>query len=293
MAGITVRYYPSAPTLRHLIPAYIVTELQAGFEPVDECLPPQWPNVRYALQGEWSTEVAGTIIRNSRSDEPATVIGPLSRHYRLRVQGPAVGWVLGLQPLGWAQLVGSPASEWADRSAPLAQIFGPTAPAAFDAVRQAPTDRQKVELLDAFFLELLARRPEPPALLFRAHAALQDPLVSTAEVFAERLELSPRQATRISNQFFGFPPKLLLRRQRFLRTLATLNEHLDEAWGPLIDPNYCDQSHFVRDFRFFMGSSPSAYYASPRRLLRASAAARQAALGAPMQALHPVRREAA
>ena len=65
---------------------------------------------------------------------------------------------------------------------------------------------------------------------------------------------------------FGFSPVRLLRRQRFLRTLARVRDALDQPLGQLIDPHYYDQAHFNRDFKAYMGMTPIAYFRSPREV---------------------------
>ena len=64
-------------------------------------------------------------------------------------------------------------------------------------------------------------------------------------------------------------PKVLLRRQRFLRSFAAIREHPPGLWARLIDPGYVDQSQFVRDFRDFMGMPARTYFAVPRLFVHA------------------------
>jgi AraC-like DNA-binding protein len=87
---------------------------------------------------------------------------------------------------------------------------------------------------------------------------------------------------------FGFAPKLLLLRQRFLRTLHVLRTRLDEPWAKLLDAAYSDQSHFVRDFHRFMGMSPTAYFKRPHPVLDPAALLRMREIGESLQGLHPV-----
>ena len=285
--SVNVVYHPAAPPLRRLIPAYVKTTLAGDAEPLSELLPPQWATIRWAAQGRWRTRVGSAVVEAEAGSSPI-VFGPMSRAYRVEIEPPAAGWVLGLQPLGWAWLFSIPAAALADRAGPLESMLeSATAARIFDALL-APTDESRIAALNAVFLDRLARRRSPEGSLPHAHEALADPVVGTTDAFARRLGLSARQAARLSSDAFGFPPKLLLRRQRFLRTLLAMKSHDDQPWANLLDPAYCDQPHFVRDFRYFMGCSPSAYFAEPRRLLRASVEARAAALGAPMQGLHPV-----
>jgi hypothetical protein len=40
----------------------------------------------------------------------------------------------------------------------------------------------------------------------------------------------------------------------------------------LLDGGYYDQSHFIREFRAYMGMTPMAYFNSPRQMMRRAGA---------------------
>jgi AraC-like DNA-binding protein len=146
----------------------------------------------------------------------------------------------------------------------------------------------EAQRIDVFLLAMLDQRPpaEDEARIKAAHGALVDLDSGTVSEFAERIGLSPRSLERLSLRAFGFSPKLLLRRQRFLRSLAQFMLDPSLSWIRTLDCQYVDQAHFVRDFKRFMTMSPSAYAALEHPVLRAAAQARTAAAGAAVQALH-------
>jgi hypothetical protein len=82
----------------------------------------------------------------------------------------------------------------------------------------------------------------------------------------------------------AFRPKLLLRRQRFLRSHAQfMLEARLRAWSAALDWQYYDQAQFVRDFRSFMGMTPSEYADTPHPILEKIMAQRIADQGAAPQ----------
>jgi methylphosphotriester-DNA--protein-cysteine methyltransferase len=105
--------------------------------------------------------------------------------------------------------------------------------------------------------------------------------------WAKALELSSRQLERVSRRYFGLPPKRLLRRQRLLRTLASMREAPEGTWTQFLDDHYADQAHFIHEFNYYMGMSPKAYLTLRQPFMAEAWKRRKALLGAPVQVLQP------
>ena len=140
--------------------------------------------------------------------------------------------------------------------------------------------------IDDHFVARLADAPRDDPAILAAHDALVDDALSSVGDLAQRLGLSERSVERLCRRAFGFPPKLLMRRQRFLRSLARFMLDPSMAWIDTLDYHYYDQAQFTRDFQRFMGMSPRAYAARDKPILGAAAFARLAAAGAAVQGLH-------
>jgi AraC-like DNA-binding protein len=284
--GPRIRFYQPAERLRPYISSYYFTDLPGG-GPVHDLLHPEWGNIRFILSGFWTAQLGDSVADSETT--PATLYGPTSHCVKIVGHPPTGTMGVGLLPLGWAHLIGVPANAFSDRIRSLKDVFPDDTGRLLQGLRDAADDSAARKLLDDFFLALDAARPLPDPLLLQAHKLLVDPATLTAQQFAAGLGRSGRQVARLSLDMFGFPPKLLLRRQRFLRTLAVMRSRLDEPWAVLLDEAYYDQSHFVRDFQRFMGMSPTAYFSLPRLLLDPAARLRAAQIGQPLQGLHPVK----
>src|SRR5262249_31680847 len=158
---------------------------------------------------------------------------------------------IGLSPLGWAHFIGQPAHRFADRVEPLDVVLADAAECLLDALRDAVDDGASRAVLDGFFLRLNAVGTAQPPLFIPARELLMGPAMSSAKHLASSLGLSSRHVARLSLDMFGFTPKLLLRRQRFLRTIAAMRGRPQKSWAALLDETYFDQSHFVRDCHRF------------------------------------------
>ncbi len=287
--AVAVRFFMPSAALRPYISTYYLTEVSIPEgQQLRDWLHPEWGNLRFAHNDYWEAAVGDEPLR---AVPQFSATGPTC-HATQFVTGPMRAWGIGLLPLGWARLIHAGADPFADRFvdgadepsfaafAPLlGQIFGPLPDPAGEAAR-----------IDAFLLSLLSQRPEheDEERIRAAHHALLDTEISAVGDLADRLGMSPRSLERLSLRAFGFSPKLLLRRQRFLRSLAQFMLDPSLTWISTLDYHYVDQAHFVRDFRRFMGMSPTAYAALEHPVMRAAARARADAAGAAVQALHPV-----
>ncbi|HOU83959.1 MAG TPA: helix-turn-helix domain-containing protein [Spirochaetota bacterium] len=72
--------------------------------------------------------------------------------------------------------------------------------------------------------------------------------------------LSFRQIERLVNSAVGVPPKYFHRTARFQRALRSLLLTHSKSYLPAVyDGGYYDQSHFIRDFRYYTGKTPGEF----------------------------------
>ncbi|KPF63133.1 50S ribosomal protein L20 [Porphyrobacter sp. AAP60] len=251
---------------------------------LEDYLMPEWANLRFLD----ATSVQTVIGAGEVSTSPDfAVTGPTSRAMRFRI-GSGRSWGIGLMPAGWALLTGVSAAEYADRSVdgradPAFALFTPLA----DALAASNEDYAgELAMIQSHMARLCAAAPSIDPAIAALNAALVDPDTVTVADLAARLGVAVRSVERLSRRAFGFAPKLLLRRQRFLRSLERFMLDPDLTWLGALDCHYHDQSHFVRDFQRFMGMCPSDYARKDKPLLAAATQARMAAAGHAMQGLH-------
>lgn len=284
MAEVAVQFAVPAERLRPYLSTYWEMTI-SGDGTVEDWLHPEWANIRMTLDESWSSGsgpdalvvVPGAIIH-----------GPTSRPTFVRCHaGRAFG--IGILPTGWNRFWCADASQWADRFAPLETLMGERAWRLEGALRAAPDFAARVRIADEFMLPWLDERPESrfDEQVRSFFQVLIDPASATVEQITSTLGLPQSRLARLSKRGFGFPPKLLLRRQRFLRMLGTLHARPYEEWSDFLDPQYVDQSHMIRDFQRFLGLAPSHYFALKRPILEAATKGRAALFGQPLQGLHP------
>ena len=279
--NVAVGYAMPASSLRPYVSTYSLTVVAPGSPTVFDEVYPEWANVRLTADGDMAACTGpGELLRCN----PAAGIGPTSHstHFSL---APGRYWTIGLLPLGWARLLEVDACAFADRWSLLDQApaFSRFTPLVDDIVCEDADDA--AARIDARLIGLLASPPRDEDAIIRTHTALIDPAVTTVSVLAARVGIKIHTLERLCRAVFGFAPKLLLRRQRFLRSLSQFMLDPSLAWIDTMDTQYVDQAHFIRDFRRFMDTTPSAYAARPHPVLWAAAQARAAVSGKVMQVL--------
>ncbi|GGC38293.1 hypothetical protein GCM10011371_27130 [Novosphingobium marinum] len=246
---------------------------------VADYLVPEWATLRFhsgslpVARGRDRTIVAGTNF---------PVTGPHSREINFTI-GATRQWGVRLLPAGWARYVREPAVSFANR------LIDGHRNVAFARLAQLANSLFQGEPdLDAEYERILAHfrsgESEPDIdedRIIAMQKAMTDPETTSVWEVAEAAGVSQRTIERICNRAFGFSPKTILRRQRFLRSLtdATLDPTL--SWTDAMDLSYHDQPQFVRDFRHFMDMTPGQYAALEKPIVEPVTRAR---------ALHNARR---
>lgn len=278
------RFILPAPALRRYFTSYYFVEIATpGGVELDDLLYPEWASARFMLDGM----IPASLVPDPVAPVPrASMTGPTSRACHVRCSYARLAGI-GMLPLGWGRFVGSSASRCANA---VFDVETDTGFALFGAiwqdVQRLQDHREIADVFDRHLLAALGPENDREDEIERVHAALADPEITDVGHLAARVNLNSQYVERLCRRVFGFPPKRLLRRQRFLRSLAP--RMLDPAlkWVKVLDASYHDQAHFSRDFRDFMGMSPRAFLDMPRPISKAALRARAEALGQPLQVLH-------
>ena len=214
----------------------------------------------------------------------AAIVGPTSKAIFGRARsGRMVG--AGITARGWARLFGPNASDFSDRIRPLDALLGPEARNLADRIAAGRSLADWRRTFDAWFEErIMTRPPEPPEVGAIAKLLLRPGASNVAEA-AKELGIHPRRFERLARHYFGFTPKMLLRRARFMRTLMRLREDAPTKWSERLDPAYHDHSHFIRDCHEFLSMAPGAFLSLEKPMNERSTALRAALFGSPVQSL--------
>ncbi len=266
MAEVAVRYAMPDPALFDLVPVYLEVSISGGA--VTDLVPPDMPSLQFLVNGNWDHGPTRTAMAPVPSR--AGLHGTSSKAHWFGGRG--TGFAIGLHPLVWPGLFGKRAIELRDQVMPLTEYLGQPWQALEVGISEAPDFEARVATANAFLLQ--QRRPAVrdsiQSQLLAIRLGLADPDCGTTEELAFRAGISRRQLERIAQLCFGFPPKMLIRRERFRRMLHRADAMSYSQWRDFLDLQYVDQSHMIRDFKYFMGMPPSRYFALERPIVSAA-----------------------
>ncbi len=215
--SIEVQFHAPPEDLRRCFTTFYVTTIRVpNGGTVEDALQPEWANLRFfsgATPVSWIEQTE--ILR----DADYTATGPSSRPCNFSV-GTARIWGVGFLPLGWDHYVRKPAADYTNlmtdgRTHPAFAPFTPLADTVFGA---EPDELAELDRIIAFFRNLDCPRSPDEDRIQAIHAAMIDPLTETVAQMVERTGIGQRTIERLCHRAFGFPPKMLLRRQRFMRS---------------------------------------------------------------------------
>jgi AraC-like DNA-binding protein len=254
-APFSLRYFAPAAPLRAWVSSYYLFE--TGQRAICDTLRAELPQLRFLIRGR------GTFAFGDAkpvSMPLSALSGPSSVAARFEAEGPIRLFGMGLLPAGWAALVGADAHGFADQILDLSAVAGPAANRAWLQMAEASRARDIVGAADAFLL-LLSVQAKPPPMWFTR--AADDWLVRSADPkvddLVEAVNMSARQVERMCLRVYGAPPKALSRKYRALQAAVRFGLNPAAGWEAAAAGAFYDQSHFIREFKTFVGMTPSRF----------------------------------
>lgn len=278
---VTVRYFAPAVQLRGLISSYYWCETPLAV--LRDRMRAELGQVRFIVEGS---------LRCAYDDgrfvdcPPCLLSGPTTGPVSTCASGPFRVFGAGLMPAGWAALIGADADTLADRVVDLGGVAGALGRMAFEAIGEAGTDAARVAAADRFFTTMLTdARPVPQWFTNLA----DDWLIATPDPQVDALVaasgMSNRQVERWSKRHYGASPKLLSRKYRALQAAVRLGTGEAGGWAEAAGDAFYDQSHFIREFKTFVGMTPSHFMTHAAPVSRLTIARRRLLPGMPRLAL--------
>lgn len=191
---------------------------------------------------------------------PAVAIGAGTQSYVTCAPPRQTVLTVHFRPAGARAFIGMPADELCDRCVGLDELWGDDALLLRERLIAETVAARRIALVESFLLNRAGTGTEGlPADVASALGAIDtDPSMRVRDVRAVT-GLSEKALGAAFRAHVGLPPKAYLRVRRLQGALRRLEQR--GALGARIaaDLGYADQSHFVREFRLFTQTTPTAY----------------------------------
>ena len=159
-------------------------------------------------------------------------------------------------PLGYYHFFRLPLKTYIIEEDVLTETWGAAAKPFFEAVFSVADLQKRGALIEAFLLKRFINHQTPllQECLYDIHNAKND---LTLKQLAKQLRCSEKKVVRAFLARFDLTPKDYLRIVKFRRTLQLLHHAPGENLTSVAHQSgYYDQSHFIKDIRFFTEKSP-------------------------------------
>ncbi len=268
---IGLRYYVPAPSLRSVVSSYYVFHADLPF--YTDVMRADLPQLRFLVRGS----AVYDFLDGHRAQSPrVSLLGPTFGAYRFDATGPLLVLGIGLQPAGWAALIREDANRYANRIEDAEPLFGEILLKALGVLEGMDHHSDMIAVADQLIGALMMRVPEPNFWFTSVTDAwLASSRSPEVDALIERIGMSTRQVERLANRTYGAPPKLLARKYRALKAANELSKG-SRSWLDVGGDIFSDQSHFIREFRQFVGVTPNQLVVQPPLVMRLSLERRRA-----------------
>jgi AraC-like DNA-binding protein len=247
-------YLPPPPELADYVAAFYLFESDDGS--LDDLERADLGQFRLILSGQ-----ASVLFPDGREVPyfDKTLIGPRNSATRVIARGsPMRMFGYGLNPAGWAVMSGMHADVGADKVHSAVELTGSPLDGYMSEIAACQTLAQMVAITVERSTGFFAERKQPALWFIRATESwLESSLVPEITELEVATGLSRRQIERLAKQYFGGPPKFLIRKYRALRAANAIAQGKGD-WQDYMDGTFYDQSHFIREIKEFTGMTPSA-----------------------------------
>lgn len=286
-AGAALRIERAADDLRPLLSDYKVFDSDAAlFWGAHNRILPGWSRIWIALTADLFDIKIGS--RRYPRMGSAMLIGVTSRAVSVTTYG-GLSVSIDIGPLAFARLFTSSANTMCDQVTPLDQLL----PKSWcdDLVGRVSKTERGLDvkfMLDDFFGEHLPPPHPHEETLARIMALLVDERTHDISDAAAQVGIDNRLLRRLTKRYFGFAPKMLMMRTRFLRAMTAMLVDRCATNFSVVPAGYHDQSHFIRDANRFLGMTPRRFLALDLPYTRAALRARLLVMGAASSTLDRV-----
>ncbi len=259
----TVIYYPLEPLPpldRHVETIFHLKDYQPEHS-IERIVPDTRCSLVIELDGQ------DRFVADNETLEPVVqcrhswLSGPHRNYFSISAKSNTELMAVQFRIGGLYPIVKRPVDELSEQVHDAIGIFGDTIKELREELMAADESEAKVRFLESWLVQQLDDSLAAPTGIQQAIDKIQnDPTLDTVADCIAESGFSQKHAIHLFKKHTGFRPKELQRIIRFSRVLAQIQNGEDVVWAALSDEcGYSDQAHFIRDFKYFSGFTPSGF----------------------------------
>jgi len=192
------------------------------------------------------------------------ICGPHSTFHVIDTQCQASLLTVHFHPGGAFPFFDMPLDEVANRKTPLAELWNGDAGPLRERLLAARSPADKFTVMEVVLgRRLQVGHKQSKAVPFALRQLTEGSAHRSMAALADEIGLSQRRFIQLFRAEVGLTPKAFARVRRFHAVLNRLQDSVEPDWSDVaVDAGYCDQAHFIHEFKEFCGMSPARYHAS-------------------------------
>jgi AraC-like DNA-binding protein len=209
--------------------------------------------------GMWQTEVDGNFTTTPLIELWGQIIKPLT----FRTSGNNSMFGIRLFPHTASCFLDENIEQFNNRVSDIKDVMNSSAGLLYERLLETESLDQRVIIVEDFLLHRLSLSDKK---LNRIHLIghiinelKQEDFFDNMEQVASRYGITSRYLQKLFLQYTGLTPKLFSKINRFQNSLVLISKQKDSLTSVAYECGYFDQSHFIREFKSFTGSTPSGF----------------------------------
>jgi AraC-like DNA-binding protein len=252
--------YKPSKSLQPYVKCYYTLEYENETIIQDQAFATGCIEVMFTLRGtQWQTRKGGAFTKTSTVELWGQILQPLS----FRVSGRSEVFGIRFYPAAAAFLLKDDISRFNDAVVDVAGVVGNSIMDLRGKLQEAQSVSHQVELVEAYLIKKLLAHPKTIDKINLVRQIMND--LTQKDFFdnisnvATRYGITTRYLQKVFNQYTGLTPKLYTKINRFQNSLVLIGKNNLSLTDVAYECGYFDQSHFIREFKSFTGSTPSGF----------------------------------
>jgi AraC-like DNA-binding protein len=190
-------------------------------------------------------------------------VGQLTRGCTKTLEGSLHLLIVDLKPLAFNALFRIPMNTLVDKVTDLESMIGAPGKYVTEQIFTASTMEERITIINNFLLSQLRKSSQKAVTGINHAIALIYKSAGNISItdLAAGSHTTERTLRRYFEEQVGLNPKFYSRILRFTKVVGLIENGAMKTWRDIpLDYGYVDQSHFIKDFKLFSGTTPTEYY---------------------------------